>query len=110
PEGERHDGPPDSRGHRVRVLQASADPGGRTTAAAAAGPADGRRAGTGARHGVLRRAGRGAGAEDGRSRRITSIRFTRLGAASESSPPFSFSLTDQVVVQAFRPAAMTSDE
>src|SRR5260221_389984 len=35
PQGERHDGPPDSGGHRVRVLPPGAHPGGRTAAAAA---------------------------------------------------------------------------
>ena len=69
PEGERHDGPADPGRHRLRVLPARADPGGRTTAAAAA---DAGGAGAGARDGVLRGAGRGVHA--GRDR-VAGSRF-----------------------------------
>ena len=76
PEGERDDGPADSGRDRVRVLPERADPGGRAAAAAGAAAAERRRARAGARHGVLRRAGRSAaGAADGRSRRVGHFRF-----------------------------------
>ena len=95
PEGERDDGPADSGRHRVRVLPARADPGGRAAAAAGAAAAERRRARAGARHGVLRRAGGSARAADGRPRRVAksevrSLKGSDEGWRSRDRRPFSF--------------------
>ena len=79
-------------GHRVRVLPARADPGGRAAAAAGAAAAERRRARAGARHGVLRRARGSARAADRRPRRLTisdvQISEGSWGRRSKNRRPF----------------------
>src|SRR5262249_29746645 len=95
-QGDVEEGRSDPAGPGVGVQRESTHPGGRPAPAATAGPADGRRAGTGARHGVLRRTGRSARAQDGGSRRVRrackASGFSRTDqpeAAWATAPPFS---------------------